>query len=31
LSLVHVAIRIQGQTASKVQVARRTEEASLPG
>jgi tRNA uridine 5-carboxymethylaminomethyl modification enzyme len=31
LSLVHVAIRIQGQTASKVQVARRTEGASLPG
>jgi tRNA uridine 5-carboxymethylaminomethyl modification enzyme len=30
LSLVHVAIRIQGQTASKVQGARRTEEASLP-
>jgi tRNA uridine 5-carboxymethylaminomethyl modification enzyme len=31
LSLVHVAIRIQGQTANKVQGARRTEKTSLPG
>jgi tRNA uridine 5-carboxymethylaminomethyl modification enzyme len=31
LSLVHVAIRIQGQTANKVQGTQRTEKTALPG